>query len=399
MNILFLLRSLDIGGLEVVTAVLANKFVCEGHYVSIFAFEKRSGKVLDRFRKDIEVTIAGTYIRTPENVRKLKSLLIEKKIDLVVNQWGLPLIPIKTLCKARKGTSVRIISVYHNDPLQNGRIQSVESQLAKTDNLLKKVFLRCKKLAFRCVTGYAMRYIYRKSDVFEVLSSSFVPHFQQFTWLKNTPKLAVQTNPITINVDGFEYQTIKKQKEIIYVGRIDYTQKRVFRVIETWAQLEYLFPDWQLTIVGDGEEKKNIEHMVNDLELHHVHFEGFQSPRVYYERASILMLTSEFEGFPLVLAECMSFGVVPVVYGSYSAVYDIIDDDVNGLIIPKANEGFNAAIMAERIKNIIEDNNKRNKMALAAIEKSKNYSIDKIYDQWKVVFEKLNGNTGTVPVS
>ena len=130
--------------------------------------------------------------------------------------------------------------------------------------------------------------------------------------------------------------------------------------------------------------------MVNDLELHHVHFEGFQSPRVYYERASILMLTSEFEGFPLVLAECMSFGVVPVVYGSYSAVYDIIDDDVNGLIISKANEGFNAAIMAERIKNIIEDNNKRNKMALAAIEKSKNYSIDKIYDQWKVVFEKLN---------
>ena len=80
-------------------------------------------------------------------------------------------------------------------------------------------------------------------------------------------------------------------------------------------------------------------------------------------------------------------------------MYDIIDDDVDGLIIPKTDEGFNAAIMAERIKNIIEDNNKRNKMALAAIEKSKNYSIDKIYDQWKVVFEKLNGNTGTVPVS
>ena len=235
-----------------------------------------------------------------------------------------------------------------------------------------------------------MRYIYRKSDVFEVLSPSFVSHFQQFTWLKNTSKLVVQTNPITIDIDGSEYHTEKKRKEIVYVGRIDYTQKRVFRVIETWAQLEHLFPDWQLTIVGDGEEKKNIEHMVNDLELHHVHFEGFQSPRVYYERASILMLTSEFEGFPLVLAECMSFGVVPVVYGSYSAVYDIIDDDVNGLIIPKANEGFNAAIMAERIKNIIEDNNKRNKMALAAIEKSKNYSIDKIYDQWKVVFEKLN---------
>ena len=388
MNILFLLRSLDIGGLEVVTAVLANKFVCEGHYVSVFAFEKRSGKVIERFGKDVEITIAGKYLKTKENIVLLRHLLIEKKIDVVINQWGLPLIPIKTLCDAKRGLKVRVISVYHNDPLQNGRIQSVETQLTKTGNVLKKAVLRCKKLAFRCVTGYAMRYIYRKSDVFEVLSPSFVSHFQQFTWLKNTPKLAVQTNPITIDLDGFEYQSVKKQKEIIYVGRIDYTQKRVFRVIETWAQLEYLFPDWQLTIVGDGEERENVEHMVRDLELKHVNFEGFQSPRVYYERASILMLTSEFEGFPLVLAECMSFGVVPAVYGSYSAVYDIIEDAVDGVIVPKTEEGFNSSEMAERIKCLMEDNIKLNSMALAAIEKSKNYSIDKIYDQWMEVIRK-----------
>lgn len=71
-------------------------------------------------------------------------------------------------------------------------------------------------------------------------------------------------------------------------------------------------------------------------------------------------------------------------------MYDIIDDDVDGLIIPKTDEGFNAAIMAERIKNIIEDNNKRNKMALAAIEKSKNYSIDKICQQWMMVMQKMS---------
>lgn len=388
MNILFLLRSLDIGGLEVVTAVLANKFVCEGHYVSVFAFEKRSGKVIERFGKDVEITIAGKYLKTKENIVLLRHLLIEKKIDVVINQWGLPLIPIKTLCDAKRGLKVRVISVYHNDPLQNGRIQSVETQLTKTGNVLKKAVLRCKKLAFRCVTGYAMRYIYRKSDVFEVLSPSFVSHFQQFTWLENTSKLVVQANPITIDLDASEYHTEKKQKEIVYVGRIDYTQKRVFRVIETWAQLEHLFPDWQLTIVGDGEERKNIEHMVNDLELHHVHFEGFQSPRAYYERASILMLTSEFEGFPLVLAECMSFGVVPAVYGSYSAVYDIIEDAVDGVIVPKTEEGFNSSEMAERIKCLMEDNIKLNSMALAAIEKSKNYSIDKIYDQWMEVIRK-----------
>ena len=107
------------------------------------------------------------------------------------------------------------------------------------------------------------------------------------------------------------------------------------------------------------------------------------------QNPSLCSLTSEFEGFPLVLAECMSFGVVPAVYGSYSAVYDIIEDAVDGVIVPKTEEGFNSSEMAERIKCLMEDNIKLNSMALAAIEKSKNYSIDKIYDQWKVVFEKF----------
>lgn len=392
MNILFLLRSLEIGGLEVVTAVLANKFAGEGHHVDVFAFEKRNGKVLGRFSEKIDITVAGEYKKTQKNVDLLRKILVDHKIEVVINQWGLPLAPIKTLCDAKRGLEVKVISVYHNDPLQNGRIQSVETQLAKTGNMLKKAFLGCKKLAFRVITGSAMRYIYRKSDVFEVLSPSFESHFKQFTWLKETPKLVVQTNPITINIDGFEYKAEEKRKEIIYVGRVDYTQKRVFRVIETWAQLESCFPEWQLTIVGDGEERENIEHMVRDLELKHVSFEGFQAPRSYYERASLLILTSEFEGFPLVLAECMSFGVVPAVFGSYSAVYDIIEDGVDGIIIPKTDEGFNSSVMAEKIMNLMNDSDKLNAMALAAIEKSKNYSIDIIYNQWMEVFQKILKN-------
>lgn len=390
MNILFLLRSLDIGGLEVVTATLANKFVAEGHRVCVFAFERRSGKVLDRFGHDVEVAIAGEYRQTKQNVNLIRKILIGSKIDVVINQWGLPLIPIKTLCEAKKGLNIKVISVYHNDPLQNGRIQSVETEIAKTQNPVQKSLLRAKKFAYRCVTGYAMRYIYQHSDAFEVLSPSYVSHFQSFTGLRHTPNLVVQTNPITIDTDGFVYHSENKLKEIVYVGRVDYTQKRVHRVIETWAQLEHRFPDWRLTIVGDGEERENIEHMVSDMELGHVQFEGFQSPRPYYERASLLILTSEFEGFPLVLAECMSFGVVPVVYGSYSAVYDIVEDGKDGFIVPKGNEGFNADVMAERIKPLMANHDKLNDMALNAIEKSKNYSIDKIYEQWMGVIQNIN---------
>ena len=391
MNILFHLRSIavGIGGIEVVSINLANKFLREGHHVSFFALYQGDSNVTDRLDSSIKLYLGVGNKVCKENVERLRKVLIEEKIDLAINQMGLPLTPIRVLKQASKGLNVKVISVYHNSPLFNGRLQSVEKQIAMTGNPIKKALLQCKKKLYGEITAASMRYVYRHSDKYLLLSESYRPEFVQFTGIKKPRKIGVQTNPVTIDAKGFKYISEKKSKEIIFVGRIDHYQKRVYRVIDVWSKLEQLFPDWELTIVGDGEEKKNIEHMVNDLELHHVHFEGFQSPRVYYERASILMLTSEFEGFPLVLAECMSFGVVPVVYGSYSAVYDIIEDAVDGVIVPKTEEGFNSSEMAERINNIIEDNNKRNKMALAAIEKSKNYSIDKIYDQWKVVFEKF----------
>lgn len=169
---------------------------------------------------------------------------------------------------------------------------------------------------------------------------------------------------------------------MIYVGRLDYNQKRVHRIIETWALIEDSFPDWRLTFVGDGVERRNIESLAKNLNLSHVSFEGFANPRPYYERASILLLTSEFEGFPLVLAECMSFGVVPVVYGSYSAVYDIIRDGENGMIVKPKNVGFSANDIAKAIKQIMENETKRNDMSLQAITTSRNYSIETIYKQW-----------------
>ena len=382
MNILFLLRSLDLGGLEVVTAVLANKFLEEGHWVGVFAFEERSGNVRGRFEDGIEVTIGEGYKNSQQNVTLLHHLLREAKVDVVINQWGLPIIPIKVLNKAKEGLQVKVISVYHNDPLQNGRIQSVETAIAKTGNIFKKVSYKAKRFVFRYITGNAMRYNYRHSDRFAVLSPSFISNFRLFTKISNTNKLVVQTNPVTVNSEGYEYDFEHKQKEIIYVGRIDYTQKRVHRVIETWAHLEHRFQNWRLTVVGDGEERENMERTVADLELQHVSFEGFQAPKPYYERASILLLTSEFEGFPLVLAECMSFGVVPVVYGSYSAVYDIIEDGKDGLVLPYDKFGFRAEQMAERLAILMRDEDKRRNMAMTAIQKSKNYSLDMIYQQW-----------------
>lgn len=388
-NILFLLKGLEIGGLEVVTAVLANKFVEEGHQVSVFSFLGGKHSIANRFDARIKLYQQDDYSRSKENVAKLRKVLVDDKIDIIINQWGLPYTPIKTARKAAKGLDVKIISVYHNAPSFNGRIQKLNIALMGCENLMKRLALRLMRFAFKKVTSRAMAYIYRHSDLFLVLSPSYIEEFKRFTGVSDDRYLQVLTNPITVEHDGYEYAFNEKQKEIIYVGRLDFVQKRVYRVIDTWNYLEERFPDWRLTIVGDGEDRENLENHVKYLGLKRVSFEGFQKPIDYYKRASILLLTSDFEGFPLVLAECMSFGVIPAVYNSYSAVCDIIDDGKDGIVLPYHKNGYQAEEDAGMIVNIMKDDGKREQMALAAIKKSKEYSVEKIYSEWEKVFHSL----------
>ena len=153
--------------------------------------------------------------------------------------------------------------------------------------------------------------------------------------------------------------------------------------------MEASFPDWKLIIVGDGVEKRNLVGKVIQLKLNNVVFEGFQNPSLYYKRASILMLTSEYEGFGLVVVEAMSFGVIPVVYGSYSAVYDIISDGVVGVILPYNKKGYDTEFATEKMKELMLDADKRNNLAQAAIITSKRYSVESIVDSWNKLFAKL----------
>lgn len=383
------MKAYEIGGQEVVTSILAKLFNDNNNNVVIACFNQPNKMMVERTCNDVKVYSLNGFRYSESNVAKLRDILISEKIDVVINQWGLPYIGAKVLDKAKRGLNIKVIAIYHNDPGTNARIKDVETELSKTQNLLKRFLLVAKKGLFRLITSRSMRYVYNHSDVYQVLSPSFVERFKEFTGIKNPKKLMVQTNPVTVDAGGFALDASKKEKEIIYVGRIDYNQKRVYRVIDTWALLERKYPDWRLTIVGDGVERNNIENKAKALGLKNVSFEGFQSPIEYYKRARMLMLTSEYEGFPLVLAECMSFGVVPAVYGSYSAVYDIVDDGVNGIVFPYNKDGFSAENAARQMGKVMADETVYKSMAEHAVDTSKRYSVDEIYKSWKETFDKL----------
>lgn len=391
MNILFLLKTLNIGGVEIVTRALTDIFIKNGHNVSIFAFAPSSHSIEGSINKSVNVYIQKKLQYNKDNITALRKVLIENSIDVIINQWGLPFLPIKIAKKASSGLNIKIISIHHNVPDTNGKLQKIDLELSKTNNLIKRFFLLGKRALFKVITSSSMRYVYNNSTIYMVLSPSFIDKFKQFTGLKETNHLIVQPNPITISSKDFIYNQNTKKKEIIYVGRLDYNQKRVFRVIETWAELENKFLDWKLIIIGDGDERESLEKMVKNLNLKHVQFEGFQSPEAYYKRASILLLTSEYEGFGLVIVEGMNYGVIPVVYGSYSAVYDIIKNKKNGIIIQPQKQGFNKYKMAEQISYLINNTRVRNEMAQECIKYSnENYSIETIYKSWEKILNQIS---------
>lgn len=389
MNILFLLRSVGFGGVEVVSVVLANMLEKKGHKVSIFAREFREKNISSRLSANIHVYYGCGDNGCKKNIALLHDVYEKEKIQLVVNQWGLPYMPIRLAMQAQGSHSVKIISFYHNDPAINGKLNSVNLKLKNESNLVKKIFLEAKKHIYYAITSFSMKYTYNHSDRFMVLSECYLENLQNFIRVSYEKKQGVLTNPITVDNGNFSYCPSDKKKEVIFCGRLDNIQKCPIRVLDVWNILSQKHHQWNLRFVGDGPDKENLEENVRKRWLKNVYFEGFQNPVEYYKRASILVMTSDFEGFPLVLAECMSFGVIPCVYNSFGAVHDIIKDDQNGMIVEKINGFFSAKEMASRLAEIMSDDCRRESMARNAIETSRKYSINSIYKQWEIVLKEI----------
>ncbi|MGN0869137.1 MAG: glycosyltransferase [Akkermansia sp.] len=106
-----------------------------------------------------------------------------------------------------------------------------------------------------------------------------------------------------------------------------------------------------------------------------------------YEESALLLMTAVFEGVSLVLNEAMSRGCVPLVFGSFSSVYDVIDDGVNGRILPPFHEPQYAAALAE----LAEQPELRERMARAAMEKAHRFSPEAAAQAWRVLFSTLQG--------
>lgn len=234
----------------------------------------------------------------------------------------------------------------------------------------------------RCIQERCrFRSIYEQADALVLLSERFREEFCRVAGMPSAPKLRALPNPL-LTSGGEPAQ--QKRKEVLYVGRLPWQHKRADRLLKAWQLLEKDFPDWQLTIVGYPETPR-YEELSAELELRHVVFEGPQVPDGYYARAPIFCMTSSVEGFGMVLIEAQAAGCVPVAFDSYSSVHDIIEDGVNGCLVPP----FDIRAYAETLRRLMSDEAKRAAMSEAARRTVLRFASARVVSQVENVFAQL----------
>lgn len=387
------------GGIEMVTDMLADFFCAQGLPTHILTMKHDVSQVYSPDNGLLKVaTIPGT-LNDAENRTFIQNYIQENGIHTVINQgtfsnfylgWEMP----------RK---VHIINTLHGKPfwemdavyhapypiLWNEYASTVE----KFKGLIKKSLIHLYPgLAFPTLNK-AYRAQIEAASRYVVLDTSFKHLLEQKLYRGvPQPKIACIENPMSNRQVDLE----PKNKTVLFVGRLIRISKRVDRLLKIWKIVAPMHPDWSLTIVGDGPDKARLIRLSNKMNLLRVAFTGMQSTSAYYKKASILCLTSSFEGMPLVVREAQQYGTVPIVYESSPAMVHLIENGVDGIIV----QAFKQKQFVHALDQLMSDEGYLKKLSSnahhALEEKCKN-QLEEIGGKWLTLLEELEHDTGNSP--
>lgn len=195
--------------------------------------------------------------------------------------------------------------------------------------------------------------------------------------------VSVIPNPITSQFDRKSNCDVKKA---IAVGRLTH-QKNFSALIRIWRTVAVHHPDWQLEIWGEGELQRAIQQQIEEAGLENgIFLRGYTSEALRkMSKASMYLLSSYYEGLPLVMIEAMSVGLPVVSFMCPTGPQDILDDGRTGYLVPVGEEN----LFAEKVCRLIEDESLRKTMGKAALEESRKYRVDTIIPLWMNLFQEL----------
>lgn len=365
------------GGVERITHTLARLLEDRGHSVMFLACG-RGDRGADPRQHIVPQELLGD---SAELGRFVRSFLTEQRIDTVINQAATNIALCKLLHRAMP-SGVRLVAVVHNSPLGTsahyGAVHEHRIRRSGMGILVPLIKSRPASRLFQALYTAKYRAHYRsvvtQSDCVVVYTERYKHELSLLTgWAPSTRTVCI-ANPL----DFEDNSNPQKAKEALYVGRLNLTQKRVDLLLRVWRRVQDRCPDWSLSIVGDGEDRVELETLAATIGLRNVTFVGRADPRAYYARASVFCMTSTYEGLPLVLIEAMHFGAVPLAFDSFGAARDIIEEGVDGCLVTP----FRVDEYAATLSSLLADAPRRQRMATAAQQSSSRYSAKSIGESW-----------------
>lgn len=219
----------------------------------------------------------------------------------------------------------------------------------------------------------------RKFDKFVVLTEEDASYWGALPNMEVIPNAALMRAPTSAKAHG--------NKRVIAVGRLDF-QKGFDRLIEAWALVpSELRKEWHLDIFGQGEWL----HMLNErIDKNGLQESAKINPptkdiREEYLSSTFLVMSSHWEGLPMVLIEAMALGLPAVCFDFKCGPKDIIKDGVNGLLVQEGD----IPALAKAIQRMIENPEMVERMGAEAFLIREKYTEHAIMAKWENCFKSI----------
>jgi len=327
--VVFLFSLYSRGGLEKVTNVLAKELVTRGYQVvyAIDAIDEEHEILPER----VEVAIFGDYLAPTE--RHLLAF-------------------IRSFLHARSNL-VRIKRTYPNAVyVCVGSMYSGWAALSsKARPLFMWIHVSVKEVFASTRKWIINKRVFYKSDKIIALCKSMADELEGLLGNNVRGKIAIIPNPLTITPTEGVYSP--NTQRVVYVGRLYEQQKKVSRIIKALSLIKS--EQFSLLIIGDGPDKERLYRLAESLGVNeNIEWAGWQSNPWGYikERGGVeaLLLPSDYEGYPTVLVEAMANGIPCVAVDCPTGPSDIIEDGVNGILIPLTSDEE----IVERLREVLQ---------------------------------------------
>lgn len=217
----------------------------------------------------------------------------------------------------------------------------------------------------------------RKLDRFVVLTQA-----DRNDWIKVRPDVEQIYNPLPFVSEKFSPLT---RKRCIAAGRLE-IQKNFKDLITVWKAVDGRHPDWTLSIYGEGSLKAELQNLIDDMGLQgKVILEGGTSRmREELLDSSCLVMSSRFEGFPMILLEGLATGLPIVSYDCPKGPAEIVTPGENGYLAKVGDTDT----LARGICSVISDESLRRRFGAESGRRSSGFTLEKTMARWDSFFKK-----------